>query len=97
MRGVANLQLMLLFHLFSEVFIDKGKDCSLILGLHGLLKLVHLVADIVTDLDSFLITDLNFFACAVLKDRFASFTLTFDFLAPIFMILNLGEEDQIFT
>jgi hypothetical protein len=65
------------------------------LGFHRLLKLVHLIANVVAHLDGLLIVNLEFFATAVLQYRSTSFARTLDLFAPFFMVFNLREKDKV--
>jgi len=76
-------------------FVDESEDSGRVLGLHRLLKLVHLIANVVAHLDGLLIIDLEFFPAAVFQDRATGFTSTFDLFAPFLMVFNLREKDKV--
>ena len=76
-------------------FVNESEDSSWVLGFHRLLKLVHLITNVVADLDSFLIVDLEFLPTAVLKYRTTGFASTLDLFAPFFMVFNLREKDKV--
>ena len=75
--------------------VDEGEDSGWVLGLHCLLKLVHLIANVVAHLDGLLIVDLEFFPAAVFQDRATGFTSTFYLFAPFLMVFNLREKDKV--
>ena len=62
-----------------------------------MLQLVHLVADVITDLNCLIVVDLELFTASILKDGLAGLVRALDLLAPLFMFFYLREEDQIFT
>lgn len=75
--------------------IDESEDSSRVLSFHRLLKLVHFIANVVADLNSFLIVDLEFLSTSVLQYRPTGFAGTLDLFAPFFMVFNLGEKDKV--
>ncbi len=58
-----------------------------------MLKQVHLIADIVTDLDLFVL-HLEFLPAPILKYGLALFVSAFDFLAPFLMLFNGCKVDE---
>lgn len=78
-----------------KVLIYKSEDSSRVLSFHRLLKLVHLIANVVAYLDSLLIVNLEFLPTAVLQDRATGLTSALDLFAPFFMVLDFGEKDQV--
>jgi len=75
--------------------VDESEDSGWVLGFHRLLKLVHLIAYVVANLDSFLIVDLEFLPTTVLQYRSTGFASTLDLFAPFFMVFNLREKDKV--
>ena len=75
--------------------VDESEDSGWVLGLHCLLKLVHLIANVVAHLDGLLIVDLEFLPASVLQDRATSFTSALDLFAPFLMVFNFGEKDKV--
>jgi hypothetical protein len=61
------------------------------------LKLIHLVADVITNLNGFFLGYLELLPRSVFKDGLAGFASAFNFLAPLFMLLYLGEKHEILT
>ena len=76
---------------------NKGEDCCAVLGPHSLLELVHLEANVITNLYGLFFCDLKLFSRSVFKDGFARFAGTFDLFAPFFMLFYLRKNDQFFT
>jgi hypothetical protein len=75
--------------------VDESEDSGWVLGFHRLLKLVHLITNVVADLYSFLIIDLEFLPTAVLQYRPTGFASALDLFAPFFMVFNLREKDKV--
>ena len=75
--------------------VDESEYSSRVLGFHSLLELIHLIANVVADLDSLLIVDLEFLPTAVLQDRSTGLASALDLFAPFLMVLDFGEKDQI--
>jgi hypothetical protein len=75
--------------------VDEGEDSGWVLGFHSLLKLVHLIANVVAHLDGLLIIDLEFLPASVLQDRTTSFTSALNLFAPLLMVFNLREKDKV--
>ena len=77
--------------LVSKVLLKEKKYLILVTILHCLLESEHLVADIVTHLDCLLLV-LEFFAAAVLQNHLALLVSTLVFLAPLLVLLDIGEK-----
>jgi hypothetical protein len=62
-----------------------------------LLHLIHPIADVVTDLYRLVVIYLKLFSGSVLEDSLACLASTLYLLAPFFMVLNIREQDELFT
>lgn len=87
---------MLHFLLVIEVLLEEEQDFVLVSVSHGLLQAEHLVADIVTDLDSLLLV-LELFSTPVLQYHLALLVCALVLLAPFLVLLNVREEHQLFA
>lgn len=76
-----------------EKLINIGEYSCLVMSLQCLLQLIHLIAYVVAHLDGLFVGDLEFLPRFILQDRLAGLTRALDFLAPLFMLLDLREED----
>jgi hypothetical protein len=83
------------FLVLRKELVDEGEDCGWVLGFHRLLKLVHLIANVVAHLDGLLIIDLEFLPASVFQDRTTSFTSALDLFAPFLMVFNFREKDKV--
>ena len=81
--------------LLLKVFINEREHRHVILGLECSLELIHLVADVVADLDRPIITDLELLAMPVLQDSLACLVSALDLLAPFLVNLDLCEEHKL--
>ena len=61
-----------------------------------MLKSEHLVADVITNLNCFVLV-LELLSAAVFKDHLALLVGAFVFFTPLFMFLNVGEKNQLLT
>lgn len=84
------------FFLVGEVLLEEEKDLILVPSLHGLLQPKHLVADVVAHLDS-LVFVLELLTTTVFQNHLALLVGAFVLLAPLLVLLDLGEEHQFFT
>jgi hypothetical protein len=62
-----------------------------------LLQKVHLIANVVTHLNGFVVIDLKFFPASILKNGSARFVSALNLLAPFLMFFDLREEDKLFA
>lgn len=93
------LQLLLAFKklfFIGKVLVEEDQDLVLVPRFHGLLQPEHLIADVITYLDG-LVLVLELFPTPVLKNHLALFVCTLVLLAPLFVVLDLGEQDELFA
>ena len=98
LNGLSFLHQFLIFHFFFviKILFKKEKNLVFISIFHSLLKSEHLVADVITNLNCFVLM-LEFLSAAVFKDHLALLVGAFILFTPLFMFLNVGEKNQFFT